>query len=150
MALSPPSRMTDREEIFDLAVRYATALDSRDWPLLRSCFLPDVVGVYEGLGEVHGYEGIEDLCRRALEPLDVSQHILSNFVVQLHGDEADFSCYLHAQHVKQDAKGGPLFVVAGQYTDVHRRTDEGWKIARRRLATWWTSGNPAVIAHMSE
>jgi 3-phenylpropionate/cinnamic acid dioxygenase small subunit len=150
MALSPASTLTDREEIFDLAVRYATALDSRDWQLPRTCFLPDVVVLYEGVGEVEGYEGVEDICRRALEPLDASQHILSNFVIDLRGDEADFSCYLHAQHVKQAVEGEPLFVVAGQYTDLHRRTDEGWKIARRRLATWWTSGNPGVIAHMNE
>jgi 3-phenylpropionate/cinnamic acid dioxygenase small subunit len=149
MAVTPESTLTDREQIFDLAVRYATALDSRDWSLLRTCFLPDVVGIYEGLGEVHGYEAIEDLCRRALEPLDRSQHILSNFVVDVHGDEADFSCYLHAQHVLHAADGGGLFVIAGQYTDLHRRTDDGWKIARRRLATWWVDGNPAVIAHIS-
>jgi hypothetical protein len=38
--------MGDRDEIFDVAVRYATALDTRNWDLLRTCFLPDVVGRY--------------------------------------------------------------------------------------------------------
>src|SRR5919205_11961 len=108
---------SDRDEIFDLAVRYATALDNRDWELLRTCFLPDAVGIYEGIGEVSSYEEIEQICRRALEPLDASQHILSNFVVDIQGDEADFTCYLQAQHVKNDAPGGPNFIIAGTYRD---------------------------------
>ena len=40
--------LLDREAIVAVCVRYATALDSRDWPLLRTCFQPDVVGEYEG------------------------------------------------------------------------------------------------------
>jgi SnoaL-like domain len=142
------SGTSDREEIFDLAVRYATALDNRDYALLRTCFLPDVEGDYDGVGEVSGYQAIEDMCRRALDPLDASQHIMTNFAVDIHGDQADFSCYLHAQHVLNSAEGGPLFVVAGKYIDVQRKMPEGWRIARRELKVLWTSGNPAVLAHV--
>jgi hypothetical protein len=147
MALNVAPTLSDREQIFDLAVRYATALDSRDWALLRTCFVPDVVGDYEGIGEVHGYDALEAMCRTALDPLDASQHIVTNFAVDIRGDEADFSCYLHAQHVNNAAEGGNLFVVAAKYTDLQRKTDEGWQIARRQLAMMWTSGNPAVLAH---
>jgi ketosteroid isomerase-like protein len=141
--------MNDRDEIFDVAVRYATALDTCDWDLLRTCFVPDVIGRYGGdLGEVHGYEALEEICKRTLEPLDGSQHIVSNFAVQLRGDEADFSCYLQSQHIMNAAEGGPLFTLAGRYTDLFRRTDDGWKIAERELATMWVSGNPAVLAHV--
>jgi ketosteroid isomerase-like protein len=144
--MTPPS---DREQIYDVAVRYATALDGRDWDLLRTCFVPDVVGVYEGqIGEVHGYDAIEVTCRDALGPLDATQHVVTNFVIDVRGDEADASCYLVAQHVRHTAEGGALFTLAGRYTDVLRRTDGGWKIARRRLQTTWTSGNPAVLAHV--
>jgi 3-phenylpropionate/cinnamic acid dioxygenase small subunit len=142
--------LSDREQIHDLAVRYATALDNRNWELLRTCFLPDATGHYEGIGEVASYEEIERICRRALEPLDASQHILSNFVIDIHGDEADFTCYLHAQHVKTDAPGGPNFVIAGTYRDRHVKTSEGWRIARRELSTAWSEGNLQVIAHALE
>jgi len=30
--------LLDRAEISDVQLRYATGLDSRDWPLFRSCF----------------------------------------------------------------------------------------------------------------
>jgi len=31
--------LLDRAEISDVQLRYATGLDSRDWPLFRSCFI---------------------------------------------------------------------------------------------------------------
>jgi hypothetical protein len=34
--------LLDRAEISDVQLRYATGLDSRDWPLFRSCF-PDQI-----------------------------------------------------------------------------------------------------------
>jgi 3-phenylpropionate/cinnamic acid dioxygenase small subunit len=137
--------LLDREEIVAVAVRYATALDSRDWPLMRTCFEPDVVGEYEGIGTLDGVDAIEEVCRGALEPLDASQHLLGNHVVEVTGDDAAHTCQLHAQHVRLGAEGGDLYVVAGSYTDRLRRTPDGWRITHRRLAVSWTDGNPAVI-----
>ncbi len=35
------AKWIDRGAIVDLLYRYATAIDTRDWPLLRSCFADD-------------------------------------------------------------------------------------------------------------
>lgn len=40
--------LLDERDITQLCYRYGTALDSRDWPLLRSCLAEDAVTVYEG------------------------------------------------------------------------------------------------------
>lgn len=138
--------LADREEIRAVCVRYATALDRRDWPLLRRCFRPDVVAEYEGIGTLDGYEAVEDVCRRALEPLGASQHLLGNHDVDLDGDVAHCSTYFQAQHVRPGTPGGDLYVVAGTYTDRMERGDDGWRIAHRRLDVVWTDGNSAVLA----
>jgi 3-phenylpropionate/cinnamic acid dioxygenase small subunit len=138
--------LLDEREITKLCYRYATALDSRDWELLRSCFLPEAVAEYEGLESCEGYEAIEELCRGALARLTRSQHLIGNVYPLVDGKEATSECYLQAQHVRAGAPGGDTFIVAGRYSDELVRTEEGWRIARRRLATWWTSGNPAVLA----
>ena len=70
----------------DLAVRYATALDTKDWTLLATCFVPDAVGDLLHPGPRRGLFGIEDVCRGALGPLTSSQHLLGNHVVELDGD----------------------------------------------------------------
>lgn len=134
-----------KQEIAEVVFRYGYALDSRDWDLLRTCFLPDVVGNYGG-DPLQGYEAIEELCRNTLEPLSVSQHLIGNVSATVDGDEARSSCYLHAQHVRPGTEGGEQFIFAGRYLDRLVRTPEGWRIAERTLEAMWTSGNAAVIA----
>ena len=138
--------LLDRAEIIDVCVRYATALDSRQWDLLATCFEPDASVEYAGFDPLTGVEGVVATCRAALEPLDASQHLLGNHVVTVDGDEARSQCYLQAQHVRSGTPGGDNYIIAGTYTDELRRGTDGWKIARRRLTITWTSGNPTVLA----
>src|SRR3954466_7840341 len=71
------SVLEDKQAITDVVHRYGYALDGRDYDLLRTCFVPDVVGNY-GAGPLRGYEAIEKLCRDTLEPMSVSQHLIGN------------------------------------------------------------------------
>lgn len=135
----------DRLAIEEVCVRYARALDRRDWPLLRTCFVPDVVVEYGDAPAINSYEGVERVCRGALDPLDASQHLVSNFTIAIAGDEATSECYLQAQHVRRGVPGGELYVVAGTYTDRLRRRAGQWHIEHRRLDVVWTDGNAAVL-----
>lgn len=139
------SDLRDRLAIQDVLVRYGTSLDDQDWPRFATCFVPDAVANYGGLGEHTGRDKIQSLCEQALAPLDGSQHFISNFEIEIHGDRAKSRCYLMAQHMKKSAPGGPHFLLAGTYRDELIRTDEGWRITRRELVTTWTEGNPLVI-----
>jgi ketosteroid isomerase-like protein len=138
--------LLDEREIRGIVLRYATALDSRDWALLRSCFVQDAVAEYEGLGRVDGYAAIEELCRGALTPLTRSQHLIGNIMPAVDGEEATCTSYLQAQHVRSATPGGDNYIIAGRYTDRLVRTPDGWRIAERSLETWWTDGNQAVVA----
>lgn len=138
-------RLLDRQEIIDVAVRYTWALDTRDWAMLRTCFVPDAVALYGRPGRREGIESIEAACRAALGPLDASQHIVSNFDVRIDGDHATHRCYVQAQHVRAAADGGANFIIAGSYSDDLVRTEDGWRITRRELKQLWTDGNPAVL-----
>ncbi len=129
----------DKFAIHDLLIRYATALDTRDWSLLRTCFLDDIVATYETIGEQHGYVEVERLCRRVLEPLAGSHHMITNITADIDGDTACTTCYLQSTHIRAEP-GGDNWVVAGFYSDVVVRTDEGWRIARRSLRRIWTQG----------
>jgi 3-phenylpropionate/cinnamic acid dioxygenase small subunit len=139
-------QLLDERAIIDVCVRYATAIDDRDWERLRSCFVPDAVGIYHADRVLTGYPAIEEAVRTAVTPLSRTQHLVANFTVVLDGDEASSRCYLHAQHVRSGIPGGETFVIAGRYSDRFVRTDDGWRIRERRLDRWWTAGNPAVTA----
>jgi ketosteroid isomerase-like protein len=139
-------QLLDERSIVDVCIRYATAIDDRDWERLRSCFLPDAVGIYHADRRLEGAEAIIETIRTAVTPLSRTQHLVGTFVVGLHGDEASSSCYLHAQHVREGVPGGDMHVIAGRYVDRFARTPDGWRIRERRLDRWWTDGNPAVTA----
>ncbi len=137
--------LEDKQQITELCHRYGFALDGRDWDLLRSCFLDDVVCHYGG-DPLPGYDALEQLCRATLEPLSASQHLIGNVTPVVDGDTARCICYLQAQHVRPGTDGGEQFIFAGRYTDRLVRTPEGWRIAERSLELMWSSGNPAVLA----
>jgi 3-phenylpropionate/cinnamic acid dioxygenase small subunit len=137
---------TDREQIIDVAVRYCTALDRRDWKLLDRCFLADAIVVYPEFGELKGIPALTKFLGDVLDPLDATQHMVSNFTVEATGDgTATLVCYLHSQHVRHAAPGGPFYVVAGTYHDDFVRTDAGWLISKRELTATWIEGNRGVL-----
>jgi 3-phenylpropionate/cinnamic acid dioxygenase small subunit len=139
-------RLLDERSIIDVCVRYATAIDDRDWARLRSCFLPHAVGIYHSDRTLQGAEEIVETIRTAVTPLSRTQHLVGTFVVDVQGEEASSSCYLHAQHVREGVPGGEKYVIAGRYVDRFARSEDGWRIRERRLDRWWTDGNPAVTA----
>ncbi len=132
--------MLDEREIVGLAVRYASALDQKDWQLLHSVFAPDGVLVAGALGEVRGPQAIGAAIQRVLDGL-TTQHLNGNHSVLVQGDRARHTSYLHAHHVRSGMPGFNWFTIAGTYEDDVIRKAEGWRILRRTLTVTWTNGN---------
>ena len=138
------ARLLDESEIQKVLFRYAQALDEKDWTLLATCFLESAIGDYEMIGRLEGYAAIEGICRKALDPMSHTQHLIGNVLINVDQDEALSSCYFQAQHVRPDFPGGSMNIIAGRYEDQLVRTDAGWKIRERKLSVLWTSGNAAI------
>ena len=134
--------IADQLAISDVLIRYATALDTRDWDLLRTCFTDDCVCDYDPVGPREGYADFEALARGYLSPLPATQHLVTNHVIEISGDTASARSYAHAMHV---ATTGAQFVIAGTYEDELVRTGDGWRIRRRRFPMSWWSGDPTAI-----
>lgn len=137
-------QLLDEREIYRLAMRYASSLDTGDWPRLRTCFLDDAVADYPA-GPQRCLAEIESFCRAVLEPLDASQHLIGNVECTLGSDRAETTSYFQAQHLLRGTPGGDTWTVGGRYEDTVVRTEAGWRIERRRLVVLWTEGNPAVV-----
>jgi len=136
----------DRMEIVELAARLSNALDTKDWPGIERCYVPDALGEFGGsVGTAQGAPAIAAVIRRTLQHLDASQHLVGTHVVTLDGDEAEHSCYVQAQHVLKETAGGDLYIVAGTYHDRLRRTPDGWRLTYRRLDRSWSDGNRDVL-----
>ena len=140
-----PSPVEDELAIVAVAVAYTWALDEHDWDALDDVFVPDATAILGHPPELVGRGAIKRRIRDALSPLDDSHHLVGNHQVRVDGDSAAHRCYLHAQHVRRAADGGPHYVVAGRYVDRLVRTADGWRIAHRDLVVMWTEGNVAVV-----
>ncbi len=132
----------DRLAIVDLTFAYCWAIDNNDYAALDQVFTPDARAE---LGRTcDGVEAIKSRIAEALDPLDDSQHMVTNHQVTVDGERGTCRCYLQAQHVRQNPTGGPNLIVAGRYEDEVVRMPDGWRIAKRVLTVMWTEGNPAV------
>ena len=126
-----PAERSDHELITDVLVRYATGIDTRDWDLFRTCFTRDVhadygpdVGVWNDADEITEYMTVmhQDM-------LD-TKHMLSNFAIDVDGNTATASTYVHAVLVVTDDP--PVwYEPVGRYVDRLVRTLDGWRISER-------------------
>ncbi len=137
--------LIDERNIVAVATAYTWALDQHRWEDLRNVFAADATATLGSPTPVVGVDAIIDRIRAALEPLDDSQHLVGNHQVVLTGATATHRCYLHAQHIRQTATGGPHYIVAGRYEDDLALTADGWRITHRNLHVMWTEGNTAVV-----
>ena len=138
------SDLTDKQAIRDLQSEYSFAIDAGEYDRLDDVFTPDAVADYGRAGFVEGVAAIKDTCRGALDPLDAAQHLNSNHIAHIDGDTATASCYLHVHQHRTDTPGGDHLEMGGRYDDELVRTDDGWRIARRKLTILWSNGNPDV------
>jgi 3-phenylpropionate/cinnamic acid dioxygenase small subunit len=119
-----------RQDVAELLVRYATGIDRRDWTLLRSCFTDDCIADYGDVGRWNGGEEITAWMQRTHEPLGHTLHCITNQAVASEGETVTARSYVDALILGPDSRRGVQ--AQGYYDDVVVRTDDGWKIARRR------------------
>jgi ketosteroid isomerase-like protein len=135
---------TDHHEIVQLTHAYCWALDSKDFDGLDQVFTDDATALLRS-ALLEGRHAIKQRIRSSVEPLDATQHTVTNHMITVDGDRATSRCYLHSQHVRRGTPGGELFVIAGRYEDQLVRTSAGWRIAHRTLVEVWQDGNLGVV-----
>jgi 3-phenylpropionate/cinnamic acid dioxygenase small subunit len=122
---------SDHDLITDVLVRYATGIDTKNWPLFRTCFTDDVRADYGAdVGSWDGVDGITEYMTVMHAEMVDTKHRLTNFVIEIDGDSATASTYVHAVLV---VTNDPLtwYEPVGRYEDRLVRTDEGWRISHR-------------------
>lgn len=120
----------DERSIIAVLLRYATALDTRDWGLFRSCFAEDLEADYGSFGRWRGPREITDFMREAHAQIGPTLYRLTNFTVENDCGQVRARSYVDALMMPATA-GGPVHRGIGWYDDRMVRTSDGWKISRR-------------------
>lgn len=121
----------DREDIVDVLIRYATGIDSRDWPLFRTVFTDECTLDYGEIGTWNGVAAVTEFMDRAHAAAGHTMHRLSNHAIAITGDTATARTYVDGLIMAADNNSGVNAV--GFYDDELVRTPEGWRISRRRF-----------------
>ena len=120
----------DRQDISELLVRYATAIDRRDWPLFRTVFTDDCELDYGEIGAWRGVDAVAEFMEQVHALAGHTMHRLSNQAVAVDGDKATARTYIDGLIMTADNNSGVNAI--GYYDDEIVRTGDGWRIARRR------------------
>ncbi|MGR3906531.1 nuclear transport factor 2 family protein [Burkholderia sp. SR8] len=135
--------MTDsnpRYALYELACRYAQAVDRRDWPRLATLFTADAQ--LDGPGFRFDDRDAIVAGMRVIERYETTQHHVHNQLVTLAGGEADVETYGVACHVY--VRGGVKRKLDWGLRYRDRCVFDGgtWRFAARTLHVDWSQDLP--------
>ena len=141
--------LVDRAQISDVIMRYAAAVDRRDWELLETCFVPDLKVVGWGQREfADRHELLEYI--KGVAHFHTTMHMMGNQFIEVDGDRASLESYAMLTHHGRDADGQPteLNRSGALYKEKLSRTPGGWIISQRGGEPEWApTGVTAVHSH---
>jgi hypothetical protein len=146
--------LADRVEITDIINRYAVGVMNGDGKLLASLFSEDAYLDY-GFALVEGNDDIEKYFSGTLASVEssrskqvaldhkvISTPVMSNVMIDLHGDTAHAESMCLAIHAGTRGADGLVIVRGTRNIDDLTRTKQGWKISRREHVHLWTFEAP--------
>jgi hypothetical protein len=77
-----------------------------------------------------------------MAPLSVSQHYITNQVIEVNGEDATCRAYFFGVVGNQSKTESSLIWVGGIYEDRLRRTESGWRIAELMDISVWSTPGP--------
>lgn len=129
----------DKAAIKEVTARYSVAVDSGDADGFAQVFTEDIVWQWPALGLCYeGRGALRGLAAAIAEHLPGGQHVISNHVISLYGEEAEGVCELTC-FISRPEK--IYTVLQGFYRDRYRKVDGRWYICRRNVEVV----NPEII-----
>lgn len=118
-----------KQQIHDVMMRYCRGIDRHDVALAKSTYHSDA---YDEHGPSRGNaHEVMDRVGIALSNLEISQHRISNMLIEIDGESAHAETYFHALHIEKGADFEEQ--VFGRYIDRFERREGEWKIAHRQV-----------------
>jgi len=140
--------LSDRWEINQRMIDYATAVDTLQIERLDQVFTPDAHIDYRECGVLaRSYAELRQFFLDDIRNNPRYSHILANADILLAGDEATSRtiCFEPLEATLADGTNQVMFL-CWFYVDRHVRTPDGWRIADRRVKKGIRSNVPPAVA----
>jgi hypothetical protein len=130
--MDPLQELLARDQIRQLADRYAVALDGKDLETLATLFVDDVDYGRHGSGR----EGAKAWFDFVLRPFHCSMHMVGNHVIDFDSDDrAHGIVYCRVHHHYLDPEHWSDLAMA--YWDTYERHDDRWYFRNREPKAWY-------------
>lgn len=126
----------DRLDITDTIYRYASCIDRRDIPGVRSVLADDIWAQYGNAAPMQGGDVVSAWIDEATRDALWQHHLLSVYHVDLRGDSASALVY-HTSHQLFRSDPATVRVLVARYHDQLKRTVDGWRISRLVFEILW-------------
>jgi uncharacterized protein (TIGR02246 family) len=137
------AELAARAEIQEVIVRYAHAIDTRDFDAVAACFAREAEATYGGVRAPPGRDAIAAWLEENLTAL-ASTHLLGTPLIELEGEHAQAVTPAIAVLLERSGEAAVLRTRGLRYSDVLEHGDEGWRIIRRVHEALWEAQQPAL------
>ena len=122
--------LLDKEAVIDVVKIWSTAIDTRDWPLLRSIFTDTIRIDYSSNGSLNDEMPADKWVKHLnqLEGWDATLHMTTNHVVTFDGERASCVSYVNAMHFLREGETEYHAHACGVYTHSFLRVGKDWKV----------------------
>lgn len=137
--------ISDRLEIQQLMVDYASAIDQKNFDALDAVFTPDAYIDYRAMGGIDGrYPEVKKWLSEVLPNFQMYYHMIGNFSVKVSGDTATSRIICFNPMVTGNAESGTQVMFLGLwYADKFVRTPAGWRMCERLEEHCYASNAPS-------
>jgi SnoaL-like domain len=129
-------RLTDRADLQDLVLAYASACDRRDETAWRQIFTDDARAKYGKDGWLAGKDAVVEWLLQATAPATWSHHLISPYTIEVDQDTAQVLAYL-ISHQVFDSDSDAATMMTSRYQLTCRRDSFGWQIEELVLTVGW-------------
>lgn len=125
-------RLQAERDIERQLVRFARAMDARDWETLRVILLDDSIADL-GSGPLTGSDAIVGVIRSYLDACGPTQHLLGSVEVDVdvHVERATSRAYVHDVHLGAGDRSRLSFATLGDYHDQWEHDGVTWRLRNR-------------------
>lgn len=140
--------LVDWHGVFDLSLRYAEAIDTRNWPAFRAVFTDSVRTDFTSFTHAANppqplrAEDWVAMVRGTIDGFVSTQHLIGNQRIAVTGDTARYTAYVQAQHWMDTHR---WYLVGGWYDNEAVRVDGDWKLASVTLHQSWDAGDRSLL-----
>lgn len=136
--------LTAEREIYRQLVKFARAMDDRDWDTIKSLTTDDLIADYGiiDMDEIQGNIAAIEFIRSYLDHCGTTQHILGNILIEVVGDKATSQSYVSDMHLSRNEDSDIYFRTLGNYSDKWSKVDGTWLMTHR------TKNNRAKIGSL--